>query len=381
MKVSKGKTVLARGDVKIEGEAEVLGAELDNFVSDKYIPIYCKKDCEIEVKGDYIVVYGRTIPESWEKLVEADWDSIFIFGITDSGKSTLATYLANKSDGGYVLDLDIGQSDIAHPGAMGYGFVNGCVSLSQAEMINGFFTGVISPMGREAKCLRGVSRLWKELEKKKGRNIVDTTGWIRGARAKDYKLAKLEIIQPDVIASFHPTPNFLKDWKVFEVEKGYVVERSREERSRIRALRYAKELKGAEEVKVDAAKVVNTNFFEGKEIPKEFMEDILGCRIISVRKGDDFLTILSEKYKDVEISIIRALRELYDVEDVYILSYEDLKGLVVGLYSGRRYLGMGLLEEIGDKEITLKTRHRSFDRVEFGEFRLFQGKEYIVRIP
>jgi polynucleotide 5'-hydroxyl-kinase GRC3/NOL9 len=381
MKVSKGKTVLARGEVKIEGEVEVLGAELDSFVSDKHIPIYCKGDCEIEVKGDYLVVEGRTIPESWDRLAEAEWDSLFIFGGTDSGKSTLAAYLANKSDGCYVLDLDIGQSDIAHPGAMGYGFVNGCVSVSQAEMINGFFAGVISPMGREVKCLRGVSRLWKELEKRNGRKIVDTTGWIRGAKAREYKLAKLEIIQPDIIASFHPTPNFLNDWKVFEVERGYVVERSREERSRIRASRYAKELEGAKGVKVDAAKVTNTNFFGGREIPKEFMEDVLGCKIISVRKGDDFLTILVEEHTDVEISTIRALRELYDVEDVYVLSYEDLRGLVVGLYSGRRYLGMGLLEDIGDKQITLKTRHRGFDRVEFGEFRLFQGKEYIVRIP
>jgi len=381
MRVGRGKTVLARGEVKIEGEAEVLGARLGRFISDKYVPIYCKGDCEIEVKGEYSIVDGRTIPESWEKLAEKDWDTLFIYGGTDSGKSTLATYLANRTGGCYVLDLDIGQSDIAHPGAMGYGFVENCVSISQAVMVNGFFAGVISPTGREVKCLRGVARLWRELEKRKGRKIIDTTGWIKGAKAREYKLAKLEIVQPDLIASFQPKPEFLKDWKIFEVEKGHVVERSREERSRMRAIRYARELEGAEEVKAEVSKVTNTNLFSGKEIPKEFMEDVLECKVLSVRKGDDFLTILAEKHVDVEVSMIKALKELYEVEDVYILGYEDLKGLVVGLYSGNRYLGMGLLNDIQNEWLILETRHRYFDRVEFGEFRLFQGKEYIVRIP
>lgn len=381
MRVAKGKTILAKGTVRISGDAEVLGAKIRTFSSDKFVPIYCKENCEIDVEGDYRIIDGDTIPKSWKKLANEDWNTLFIFGTTDSGKSTLATYLANKVGGCYVLDLDVGQSDITHPGAMGYGFVKNCVSLSQSQMINGFFVGVISPMGKEAKCLRGVARLWRELERKSGKKIVDTTGWIRGARAKEYKLAKLEIIQPDLIASFHPVPEYLRDWNVFEVERGFVIERNREERIKIRVKKYSKELDGAELIKVDVMKIRNTNLFSGKEIPKEFIEDILECEVRTIRKGDDFLIIITEEHVNVNANVIRAIKDLYEVEDVYVLSCQELKDLVVGLYTRNKYLGMGLIREIQNSEVTIMSKHKNFDRIEIGEFRLVQGKEYIVRVP
>lgn len=378
MRVDKGKTVLAKGKVRIRGCAEVVGTWLDEFTSANFVPIYCHEDCEIDVEGEYRVVDGCTIPESWKKLAKMDWDTLFIFGSTDCGKSTLATYLANKCGGCYVLDLDIGQADIAHPGAMGYGFVRDCVSLSQAKMINGFFTGCISPMGREAKCLRGVAKLWRELEGLQGRKIVDTTGWVRGAKAKEYKLAKLEIIQPDLVATFTSDP-VLEDWKVFEVERGFVVERSREERAKNRIKMYSRELEGATLVGVPSNVKLKTNLFSGKTLPKDFIEDILDCRVISVRKGPDFLVVLTEESVNVGSEVIRGLKELYEVEDIYLISKDDLDGLVLGLYSGKRYLGMGLLRDA--EKLVVETRHRNFDRIEFGEFRLAQGKEYIVRVP
>lgn len=115
---------------------------------------------------------GSTIPESWRKLAEMDWETIFLYGNVDSGKSTLATYLANKIGGAYVLDLDIGQAEVAHAGAMGYGFAKDVTSLSQVQMINGFFVGSITPQGKEVKCLRGVARLWKELKNLKGERLL-----------------------------------------------------------------------------------------------------------------------------------------------------------------------------------------------------------------
>ncbi len=382
MRVEKGKTVLVRGKARISGEAEVLGIRVDEISTSRYVPVFCAEDCEVEVSGDYIVVDGCTIPESWKKLAKKDWETLFIYGGVDRGKSTLAAYLANKTDGCYVLDLDVGQSDIAHPGAMGYGFARGILSLAEVDMINGFFVGCISPTGRESRCLRGVAKLWRELDKLEGRKIVDTTGWIRGRRAREYKLAKLEIINPDVVASFEGTPSFLDDYNVFEVEVGYVVERDRAERAKTRIEMYSKWISGSEVVETSYDDVkVDTGIFDGKEIPVDFIRDVIGCEVVFVRKNSDTLVICTEKSINVDHVVVKGLKELYGVEDVYVFSKDDLNNLVVGLYRDDRYLGMGLLKSIEGDRLLIKTRIRDFDRVVFGEVRLEGEKEYIVRIP
>ncbi len=378
MRVEKGKTVIAKGRVKIRGEAEVCGASISEFFTEKFVPIYCLDDCEILVEGEYRIVDGCTIPESWKKLAKMDWEVLFLYGGVDVGKSTLATYLANKLGGCYILDLDIGQSELLHPGAMGYGFARNCVNLSQAEFINGYFVGVISPMGREVKCIRGIARLWGELRKLEGRKIVNTTGWVRGARALDYKLAKIEVINPDIVASFDNTN--LEDWNVFRVESGEVVERSREERAKIRMEKYRKELEGSKVMVVDKSKV-SGRFFNGKKMVKDFIEEVLEAKVKEVRKGEDFLLILTEERVDVDSSIIKSLKMLYEVEDIYVVAEEELEGLVVGVYRGNKYLGLGVVREFRGEELVVETRHTDFDRIVLGEFGISQGKEYMLRLP
>ena len=378
MRVERGKTVIAKGKVRIEGKAEVCGASITEFFTEKFVPIYCLEECDITVEGDCRVVEGCTIPESWKKLAKMDWEVLFLYGGVDVGKSTLATFLANKVGGCYILDLDIGQSELLHPGAMGYGFAKNCVNLSQAEYINGYFVGVISPMGWEAKCIRGVAKLWKELRKLEGRKIVNTTGWVRGERALDYKLAKLEIISPDIVASFDDAT--LEGWDVYKVESGEVVERGREERARIRMEKYRKELEGSKVVVVDKSKV-SGRFFSGKCIVKDFIEEVLEVRVKEVKRGDDFLVIITEDKAEVDSSIIKSLKMLYEVEDIYLVSEGEIKGLVVGVYKGDRYLGLGLVRELRGDGLVIETRHTDFDRIVLGEFGIGQGKEYMLRLP
>jgi polynucleotide 5'-hydroxyl-kinase GRC3/NOL9 len=385
MRVETGKTVIAKGEISVKGEFEILGFTNSSLRinAERYIPIYCITECEVEIRGDYTVVDGSTIPESWRKLAEMDWETLFIYGGVDCGKSTLATYLINRC-GGYVLDLDIGQSDIAHPGAMGYGYSQGgIISLSEIKMINGFFTGCISPTGREARCLRGVHKLWSEIKKKEGRKIVDTTGWIRGRKAREYKLAKLEIIQPDLIASFNGKPGFLELYEVFEVERGFAIEKSREDRIKARKRHYSRWISDARVVELDISNIkTESTLFSGEIIPKEFIEDVIGKRVVFVRKGEDFMNICSEDYVKPDPGIIKALKELYDVEDLTVFSLKDLPGLLLGLYCGERYLGLGLLKDVESDKIRLITSaDAKIDRVEFGEIRFDGEKEYIVRIP
>lgn len=377
--------MIARGEVRIEGEVDVLGTNLKSFRSNKYVPIFCKSDCEIEVNGDYIVVDRDTIPESWKRLVEKDWEVVFLYGGVDSGKSTLATYLANRIGDCYILDLDIGQSDIAHPAAMGYGHTNGGItSLSQVEMLNGYFVGVLSPTGRESRCLRGVERLWRELKDKEGRKIVDTTGWIKGKRAKEYKLAKLEIIQPDLVVSFEGKPGFLEDYEVFEVEKGFVIERDRSERMRIRIENYKSWLKNSDifELKISEIKIESTNLFKGKRVVKDFIQEVLGVEVLFVEKGEDFLNVCVAEKPVITSEIVKSLKELYNVEEICIFRFEDLKELMVGLYSGSRYLGFGILKEINEEKISVLTSAKDkIDRVVFGDLKFDGEREILARVP
>jgi polynucleotide 5'-hydroxyl-kinase GRC3/NOL9 len=389
LEVEKGKTAIVRGSVRIEGDAEIVGGSVKSFTTQKYIPVYCRGDCKMEVNGDYILLDHDTIPKTWRELAEKDWETLFIYGGVDSGKSTLATFLANKSNECCVLDLDIGQSDIVHPAAMGYGIVDReIISLSQIRMFNGVFVGTISPAGRESRCLRGVAKLWKEIKSMRCRKIIDTTGWMRGRRAREYKLAKVEIIQPDVIASFEGKPDFFEGYEVFELEKGFTIERSREERARIRIEKYQRWLESAGLIEIDVREIrlSNTNLMKGKRIPKEFIEDILETEILFVERGQDFLNICTAKRAVVTPEIIRGLRELYEVEDISIFCNEDLTGLIVGLYGGMRrekYLGFGLIRSVDFDlgKMVIETSNENFNRVEFGEIRFDGEKEYIVRTP
>ncbi len=395
MKVLKEKNttiILENGWIEVDGEAEVFGFPINNVVAkNKSIPVYIKKG-EIKIEGDYIALEGNTIPKSWEKLAKKKYSRIFLYGDVDTGKSSLATYLVNKMDGlKYVLDLDIGQSDIAHPGAMAFGCAKKTISISKIKMEDGFFIGSNSPMGKEAKCIRGVARLNSKLNERMNNDdklIVDTTGWVRGKKARNYKLAKIEILNPDVVVCFDPfIAEFLdsnSNFDVFNVESFVVKKRSREQRISIRSKLYEEWLENAveREFKIGEVKLGNTTLFKGKLIEDDdFIKDILDSKVLFVEKGYDFLNVCIEEETEVSYEIIKALKNVFNVEDVCIFSLGQLKGLILGLYS-ERYLGMGILKEINQKSIRVLTKIQSNVKlIEFGEFKLENMKEYIVRVP
>lgn len=371
----KGKTLIARGKVKLEGDAEVVGSKVKEFECEKYVPVECYSDVEAEVNGDFIVIDFFTIPETWKKLAKKYWGTIFLYGDVDSGKSTLATYLANKVGGAYVLDLDIGQAEIAHPGAMAYGFAKDIVTLSDVKMINGFFVGSTTPQGREVKCLRGVAKLWKELRKLEGRKIVNTTGWVRGKRAREYKMAKIEIIEPDLVVSFEGKP--FEGLETYEVEKGYAVKRDKAERLKARCESYARFLRNAKVLEVERQRVkLKPDFLQGKDVSK-FITMVLGASV-SAKLGEDFLAIFTQGEVEIDYGIARELKELYGIEEIFVFSEKEPKNIVVGLYKGERYQGMGLLKSVNEK-IAIESEVSEFDVVEVGEIRLEGGREFFLR--
>ncbi len=397
MFIEKDTTILIEGRARIsvKGCAEIFGCPIKDVEvkEGKILPVYVNEDSEIDIDGNYIAVKGKTIPKNWDELVEEirsnEYRKILFLGETDSGKSSLAAYLVNRLDGRkWVVDLDIGQSDIAHPCAMGFGFTDHkIISISQIDMFDGFFIGTITPTGNEARCLRGVTVIMKKLERllKNGdRVLIDTTGWVRGKRAKNYKLAKIEIINPDVIVCFNQIPHYLDSFNTFKVDSFVLKKRSRELRSSIRSKIYAEWLENSDVrcFKVDEINLGNTTLFKGEKI--DFLEGVLDAEVVYAEKGDDFLNVCVEKEVKVGLELIRALLSIYKVKEVCIFSIDQIKRLLVGLY-GERYLGCGLLEDVNleDREISILTPVRdAVKRIEFGEIRLDENyREVHIRVP
>ena len=406
-------TLLVEGEaeVEVEGKAEVFGCPVEKLRVPKgrVVPVLILEKSLVRisgVSGSCIRLSGSTIPESWEKLAKSDFNSIFIFGDVDSGKSSLATFLVNRMDGSKdVFDLDIGQSDIAHPGAMGYSLSTGRVlHISQLQMQDGCFIGSISPAGRESICLKAVAKLNKL--RRGDRAVFDSTGWVRGRKARDYKLAKLEILEPEVIACFGEVPYYLDGYDVLQVDSFVVKRRSRELRCKIREEVYRENLNGALKrvFRVDQGgiRLGNTSLFSGEEINLEGIVD----SAVYAERGYDFLNVFTSTPHKSSPGVIKSLCEIFEVQEVNIVCVDELKGLMVGLYgkqgeSGEIYLGMGLLESIDfeNREIEVFTGIReNVSRVEFGEIRLqrledqghegykgygeYEGfKEYFVRVP
>ncbi len=383
MRVEGNTTILLFGKsyFKSNRKAELFGAVIDEIEvpEGKVYPIYIKDDSDVEIKGNYFLVNGKTIPKSWENFVKKDYRRIFVMGDVDKGKSSFCVYAMNKLNIGEAIDADIGQNDIAHPAAMGLGLKRSEIySLSQLKLKDAAFVGVISPSGFEARCLKA----FKYLTKIAGEDvIVDTTGWIRGKKARDYKLAKIEIFEPEVVVSFDFYPYFIENCDVYQVESFVVKKRDRNARFYFRGRKYEEWLRDAEIFEVNAkdVKLQNTTMFKGEEIRDEILESF--GDVIYAEKGFDFLNIYSERF-EVGTEVLKFLREYFNVAEINIVKPSDLENLFVGLRD-EKYISPGLLKEIDFENKKLRLLGKKSARViSFSNFKLSEDlKEMVVRVP
>ncbi len=384
MRVEANTTLIlfGNGSALINGYAEVFGKKV-NAVSvpeGKVYPIYFENESEVEIFGDYIQINGTTIPESWEKFVKKDYERVFTFGSTDSGKSSFCVYAINKMNIKHTVDADIGQNDLSHPGTMALGAKEDDItSLSELRIQEIAFVGSISPAGFESRCLRAFSYLCKSAVE---RAIVDTTGWIHGRRAREYKLSKIEIFNPDAVVAIGEDPYFVDDVDVFRLESFVVRKRDRDLRAVIRRRNYEKWLENAEEVEKSVEEVLlrNTTLFKGEQLHDPVLESL--GEVVYCERGYDFLNIYSENYSAGH-EAVKFLKEYFCVSEVNIIKPSELEGLVLGLRKGKKYLTMGLLKEIDfDEKVLRFLGTKNADVIEFGSFRLDdEKKEIVVRIP
>jgi polynucleotide 5'-kinase involved in rRNA processing len=184
---------------------------------------------------------------------------LFMLGGVNVGKTYTLTALANLSyERGLrvaIVDADVGQSAIGPPCCIGLGVLERPIQqLADVPLHRLYFTGNTSPQGVTGDCIHGVTAA---VDRAKAGNaeviLVDSTGWIAGESAKQFKLAKLEALQPSVIIAIaeenelaHILPHLTQRVILIAKSRNARV-RLREERTRTRGAAYAAYFSAAED--------------------------------------------------------------------------------------------------------------------------------------
>ncbi|MCS7130520.1 MAG: hypothetical protein NZ872_03770, partial [Archaeoglobaceae archaeon] len=130
-------------------------------------------------------------------------------------------------------------------------------------------------------------------------------------------------------------------------------------------------------VEIERGKIrLKPDLFVGKDV-SQFIETVLGVKVAFAKLGEDFLTICTKEEHEPDYSILKELKELYCVDEIFLFAESD-KNLVVGLYRDKRYLGMGLLNIEKDR-LFIESKFSDFDLIEIGEMRFDEGKECFIK--
>jgi polynucleotide 5'-hydroxyl-kinase GRC3/NOL9 len=202
--------------VTLEGFSEVLGKDVsNNQVSvgiGKILPFEIGSGCKIHIKGGKSRLvssydFGTAI---WHQIIQRIFlenvitvRTILIVGDTDTGKSTLATYIMSEAlKKGYrpgIIDSDIGQGDLAPPNAIGAAVVTEQVSDLRGVNTHFYeFVGNINPVGFEDLIIKAVKRILAKITTACDICIINTDGYILNT-GTEYKVRMAKEIRSDML--------------------------------------------------------------------------------------------------------------------------------------------------------------------------------------
>ncbi len=148
------------------------------------------------------------IPPAWQETARHFLKTTgvtMVLGGPDTGKSTLCQYLVYRA---YVagfpvalMDLDLGQSHLGPPGALGLSLFPPSFPGDQGLFPAGlYFIGQTSPVGAILEVAVG-SRVLADQARARGveRLLVNTSGLVRGIAAHRLKQAEVDLLQPQLL--------------------------------------------------------------------------------------------------------------------------------------------------------------------------------------
>ncbi|MEM4733727.1 MAG: Clp1/GlmU family protein [Candidatus Bathyarchaeia archaeon] len=329
--IGHGKTLLVGGPAAvsvISGKAEVLGFSVNDkqrvvIREGRQLPFFIKEKAIFEISlGENATVEevdGNTVPTSWADAVEVFRGFhkrpaiAMAIGKADAGKTSFCTYLVNNLVSAkqriVILDGDLGQSDVGPPCTVAYACVTKpLIELYELKAENAFFVGVTSPSEAMDKMIEGLALMKSEIMTKTVDFVViNTDGWVEGDDAARYKAQLVERLKPDII--FH-------------------IQQKNEPASLIEAIHFNK-------IVVESSFAVKQRSPEKRRLLREmsYAKYFAGAKVRSL--------LLSQlKLEEKEFWQIKQTAE---------------RGLLVGLYGAhRKFLGIGIVQEIDPKRKTLK---------------------------
>ena len=231
LEVGAGSTVILYGPASatlISGKASILDHQLKPkkrvvVKSWRSRPIYVEEDSVIECVhgegGGFEILDVDTVPAGWRKVVEelSSWKGLIaVYGGVDSGKTSLATLIANNLVKLYgasaYIDLDLGQSNICPPTTIGYVKLRRTVpDISALRMDYGEVVGYTSPTPLVRRHVEMAGRILSKLKSEGAEQCVaDLDGWISGGQALKHKLMLFEVLRPKLILSIGSLPSDLR---------------------------------------------------------------------------------------------------------------------------------------------------------------------------
>ncbi|MGA3190950.1 MAG: Clp1/GlmU family protein [Candidatus Bathyarchaeia archaeon] len=390
--VEKGKTLLVDGPAAVtvnSGKVEVFGSvirETGKVVirEGKRLPFAVEEKTILDISlGENAAleeVDGNTIPSSWTESAQELLNlqirpaTAMIFGTADAGKTSFCTYLINRvlreKRKIAVLDGDLGQSDIGPPSTVAYTFVTKPLTdLFNLQAKNAVFIGETSPGNAVDKMIEGLSLLKKEIMASNPEFlIVNTDGWVEGECAVPYKLKLAEELKPEVIFCMEqkdelaPLLTALEKFKKTTVESPTAIrQRDREKRKTLRELGYKKYLRNprVQSLSLNWLKVEGNDSFGLNKTHMNSMGarricDLLGMKPLQLSVLSDKISIVIGRRRWIDSDKINKVEQLTKKRVIVTRKGEE-EGLLAALYDdGRRFLGIGILQEVDYLRKTVK---------------------------
>ena len=342
-------------------------------------------------------VYTRDVPEDRFDAVELLLREaekgpvkVMIVGGTDSGKTTLLTFLMNEllSEGlrVAVVDSDVGQKSILPPATISLGIPEGPVSsLSELEGVLHYFVGTTAPSQYAGEMALGVSRLVEVASKTADVTLIDTTGFVSGI-GLEMKRLKVELARPDFLILLE-RENELEllaraVGHLTSVVRLGVSERARryslEERREVRGEKWRKYFEGSSTMEVDLRRITptGTSMFQGRELMEEeksLLSEVFDWIVFAGWKGERYVVVKADAG---DFRFPRRHR-------LQAIDFEKLSNLLVGFINAEGFCeGLGILKwlRFGEMKAEVLTplqeeRLENVVELRFGRIRVLESGE------